>query len=120
MERRVREVLDVYSGLVRWHPKAMAAELGLNYNTLKSTVKEGGSLKLSRLYEAACVLFPEVEPGIHPDVPRRLERHLTRDELVARMVAAALDDPERLRRVGAMLTALAEGRLPSLAELERL
>lgn len=117
-EQKVKKTLSDYAFLVHFQPKVGAEANGLNYNTLKATMGGPVNIKLVRLIEAVSVLFPEVEPGIFPGLPKELSKHLTRNELAARIFAAMLDsDKDRMRAVGELLIALSGEAEPGLEEL---
>lgn len=112
-------MLSVYSELLKFKVSPYGEEGVGAYNTQHTLFRGSTSIKVFRLKNAVASLFPEVEASFYPHVPRRLEKHLTRNELVARIVAASLDgDAARIREVGELLVALSDGRLPALDDLK--
>lgn len=111
-------MLSVYSDLLRFKVSQYSEEGVGAYNTQHSLFRGDTSIKVFRLKNAVASLFPEVEASFYPHVPRRLAKHLTRNELVARIVAVTLDgDADRIRAVGELLVALSAGSLPELDDL---
>lgn len=107
--------------LVGLHPKLDADANGMNYNTLKANMQGDVHIKLNVMLDIVRMIFPEVEPGVIPGLPREVYKHLTRNEMAARIFAAFLNgDRERMLAVGRLLIGLSRGEEPELEELMEL
>lgn len=120
IEGKVKIVIGKFLHLVEFKATYAPMLMGIPYNSLMDNLSKHHP-KLEMLLRIVYGLFPSPEQEIFPDYPKALSDHLNRDELEARIFSAWLDDdPVRVMSVAQKMIALAEGKFPSLPELDEL
>lgn len=119
VEGKVKAVIGKFLHLVEFKTTYAPEMMGMAYNSLEDNLGKRHP-KLEVLLRIVFGLFPSAEKEIFPGYPKFLSDHLNRDELEARIFSACLDDnPVRVMSVAQKMIALAEGKFPSLPELEK-
>lgn len=117
-EEKMKHVLDVYAEVLDLKRARCSKLMGMAYNTFMDNVRGSINIKVDVIMRIVNALFPFVETEIFPDKPKEVAKELSRNELAARLFAAALNDnKERMLAVAQLLTDLAEERLMELDEL---